>query len=174
MRESGFPSPGLPVTPRDLSVTTVEALRLALQATPSGPPSGGDLRRAVRLPCDEVRGKGLSAEQLLVLLKELWQSLPEGGQLPFGPVRREVLDQIITLYIEEYYAPPEPPGPRTNAEDSGGCTRVLQPPFSRVIRGSVAIGVLAADVRPRGRALCACGGVWETKEGGGPSTTCSR
>ena len=117
MKESGFPSPDLPLTPRNFSDATVEALRRALRAKPDGPPSGGDLRRAVRLLCDEVRGKGLSAEQLLVSFKELWQSLPEAGQLPFGPMRREVLDNIITMCIEEYYATPEPQGPRVNADD---------------------------------------------------------
>lgn len=99
------PSQLSPLAPASLSGETVDALRRALRAHLGRAESDDELRRAVRRMCNELRAKGLQAEQLLVAFKELWQSLPEAQQLPFGPPRYDALDRIITMCIEEYYEP---------------------------------------------------------------------
>jgi len=103
------PSQLSPLAPGALSTDTVDALRRALRARLGRPEQRDDeLRRAVRLMCDELRARGLHAEQLLVAVKELWQSLPEAQQLPFGPPRYDALDHIITMCIQEFYDPRPP------------------------------------------------------------------
>ena len=82
----------------------VLALRTALQALlRSGTPDDG-VRHAMELFCAEARRRELRAERVLVLLKEVWQTLPEVRRL--GRAEREqVLAHITTLAIRTYYEP---------------------------------------------------------------------
>jgi hypothetical protein len=52
----------------------------------------------------EARQKGLQAEQLLVMLKELWYSLPAQAGQPGSDVQSRLLQQLIARSIREYYA----------------------------------------------------------------------
>jgi hypothetical protein len=85
------------------SAAAVAALRCGLQAQ-LGPSPNGELRRAVRLLCDEAHRRGLRAEQVIVLLKEAWGSLPDVQVLAPGEERRESLSRIVSLCIDEFYA----------------------------------------------------------------------
>lgn len=80
----------------------VVALRTALQAhLRSGAPDDGG-RRAVTLFCGEARRRGLRAEEVLVLLKDVWRSLPEVRRL--GRTQREqALARLTTLTIRTFY-----------------------------------------------------------------------
>jgi hypothetical protein len=86
------------------SDAAVVAVRSALQAQLRGESSSQDLQRAIRLMCEEARRKDLRAEQLLIVFKRAWHSLPEVEQLPRGLERTDLLNHVISLCIDEFYA----------------------------------------------------------------------
>ena len=94
--------------PKTLSATSIGALRLWLQTQRSGAMSGhpvshGDVQRAMRLVCNEVRRRGLPVERLIVLLKEQWFTLTDDGD--GGSLKsRDALEEIIRTCIDEFYA----------------------------------------------------------------------
>jgi len=100
---------GAALPPRVLSGAGVVALRSALQAQLRGEWPDGALRRAIRAMCDEAHRNGLRAEQLLVILKDAWSSLPEVARLSPGGTRERLLDRIVTMCVEEFYGPQDVP-----------------------------------------------------------------
>jgi hypothetical protein len=93
---------------KTLSATSIGALRLWLQTQRSGAMSGrpisdNDVRRAMRLVCNEVRRRGLPVERLIILLKEQWFTLTDDGD--GGSLKsRDALEEIIRTCIDEFYA----------------------------------------------------------------------
>ena len=61
-------------------------------------------RAALRELCDAARGAELRAEQLLILLKEVWRDLPEARLAAYDD-GRATFTRLVTLCIREYYAP---------------------------------------------------------------------
>ncbi len=47
----------------------------------------------------------MHVERLIILLKELWNTLPSDGDGMAVMHARDVFDQIVHACIEEYYAP---------------------------------------------------------------------
>jgi hypothetical protein len=91
----------------------VLALRTALQALlRSGAPEES-VRRAVSLFCAEARRREMRAERVLVVLKDVWRSLPEVRRL--GRAQSELaLAHLTTLTIRTFYETQPPvaaPGP---------------------------------------------------------------
>jgi hypothetical protein len=63
------------------------------------------LRAALRQVCTEARRAGLRAEELLVIIKEVWSALPAGiSRLP-SVHGDERLNYVISTCVDEYYAP---------------------------------------------------------------------
>jgi hypothetical protein len=93
---------------KTLSASSISALRLWLQTQRSSALSGrpirrGDVQRAMRLVCDEVRRRGLPVERLIILLKEQWFTLTDDGD--GGSLKsRDALEEIIHTCIDEFYA----------------------------------------------------------------------
>jgi hypothetical protein len=79
------------------------ALRAALQGHLRQPVPDHTLRRALHALCIDARARNLRPEQLIVIFKQVWSSLPE-IQNRSGNRRQELLDRIVTMCIEEYYA----------------------------------------------------------------------
>ena len=86
-----------------MSAAAVGALRCALQAQLRHPSSDGSRRQVLRLLCDDARERGMQVEQVIILLKQAWLSLPE-IRAPGGGLHSEQLSRIVGLCIEEYYA----------------------------------------------------------------------
>ena len=64
------------------------------------------LRTSLRQVCTDARRSGLRAEQLLVLIKDVWSGLPAGiARLP-SVHGDERLNYVITTCVDEYYAQP--------------------------------------------------------------------
>jgi hypothetical protein len=81
------------------------ALRLALDdADRGGDASMGELRTTIRRACQSARESGLRAEQLLIIVKEVWRELPEARHVPHSDAD-DVLARVITLCVNEYYTP---------------------------------------------------------------------
>jgi hypothetical protein len=62
-----------------------------------------DLRAPLRQVCTEARRSGLRAEQLLVIIKDVWSGLPAGiAHVPsvHGDAR---LNYVISTCVDEYY-----------------------------------------------------------------------
>jgi hypothetical protein len=60
------------------------------------------VRRALRPICRAARERGMLAEQLVLLCKEEWRSLPESLRMERG-ASEQTIAAAITLCIEEYY-----------------------------------------------------------------------
>ena len=59
------------------------------------------LRAATRALAADAAARGLRAEELVIAFKQLWTSIPE-----LSPIRRHtrpVVDELVTLCINEYY-----------------------------------------------------------------------
>lgn len=85
----------------DLSVLACHALGTALDK--SQPSADHEIRIALRELCDAAHTNGMRAEQVLVLLKDAWRSLPEARSAPRDE-QQSVLAFVIGLCIKEFYA----------------------------------------------------------------------
>ena len=92
----------LPSGPTGLvSADTVAALREAISRLGVAG-LNGELRAALNQLSDEARAKGVRAEQLIILLKQVWNGLPMLS-VPRDE-RTRMLERVVTLCINEYYA----------------------------------------------------------------------
>lgn len=89
-----------------------EMLRAALLEVVDGKISRDDLRAPVRRLCVVAHSEEMPAEQLLIRFKEIWAGLPQLAGLPRGRQRNDLMAQLATMCIEEYYRPsPDRAGP---------------------------------------------------------------
>jgi hypothetical protein len=95
-----------PMPPYALAQETVDAVRRALQcharAAASDPAS--ELRTALHALAREAREKAVPPEQLLITLKNVWQSLPEVGSARDSNEQTRMLQRVVTICIKEYFA----------------------------------------------------------------------
>jgi len=89
--------------PVALSEQTIDAVRAALLAYIDDPSRGEPLRAALRAMADEARSRRVLAEQLLVVLKDIWYSLPSVGRMREQTDQVHLLQRIVTMCIKEYY-----------------------------------------------------------------------
>jgi hypothetical protein len=91
--------------PPTLDAETVAAVRAALTRYAVEGDHTAELRELLMRVAAEARAKGILAERLLVLLKEIWSSLPEVRHAERGSVAQQhaLLQRLITRCIEQYY-----------------------------------------------------------------------
>lgn len=82
------------------------ALRDALLDVVDGKSKLSELREPVRQLCALAHSEEMSAEQILIRFKEIWASLPPLAGLPRGRQRNDLMAQVATMCIEEFYRPP--------------------------------------------------------------------
>jgi hypothetical protein len=87
----------------NLDSHTIEALRVALTKSATDGNHSDDLRGVLCKASDDARQKGLPAERLLVILKDLWYSLPEVSNAT-STSQNALLQELISRCIQEYYA----------------------------------------------------------------------
>ncbi|HEX6057955.1 MAG TPA: hypothetical protein VFZ11_02970 [Gemmatimonadaceae bacterium] len=85
------------------------ALRSALgaelrEAQPGAAVPTARLRHGLRLLCDAARDRGVRAEQLVVVIKHAWSTLPEAQWRPDSDRGLPLLERVVSMCIEEYYA----------------------------------------------------------------------
>jgi hypothetical protein len=104
---------GNPLTPRTIPESTISALRELLvrmvrdepQANAEGLARAGDeVRRALRDLCDNARENRVRVEQLVIAIKQGWSSLHSDHPRTRSAGPDELLNQVITLCIDEYYS----------------------------------------------------------------------
>jgi hypothetical protein len=85
------------------SERALTALRSAMQGHLRETVSDDALRRALQPLCIDARRRAVRPEKLILALKNVWGALPELQER--NAIRRpELLDRIVTICIEEYYA----------------------------------------------------------------------
>ena len=92
----------------ELRALALAVLRHSIAGADDTRVPGEQIRSKVRQLCDAARSREIRAEQLLILTKEAWRELPEARRS--NPQHtRAMLDRVITLLIDEYYAPQHRP-----------------------------------------------------------------
>ena len=87
-----------------ISDETLTALRIALQQRLSGATGDAEIRQALRAMSAEARAESLRVEQVIVALKRVWESLPEVRRASDRQEQNRLLERVVTLCIQEYYA----------------------------------------------------------------------
>jgi len=90
--------------PAALAEETISAVRSALVEYVDAPTRGDQLRAALHMMAAEARAKSIPPEQLLVVSKDIWYSLP-GVRCMSEPAEQvRLLQRVVTMCIKEYYA----------------------------------------------------------------------
>ena len=91
--------------PPSLDAETIDAVRAAMARYVRDGTDSPELREVLRRVATEARAKGIQAERLLVVLKEIWGALPEVRHAERGDVsgQNTLLQRLITRCIHQYY-----------------------------------------------------------------------
>ncbi len=87
-----------------LSPETIEAVRAALNTYVDSPHSGERLGRALHAMTAEARDHAMVPEQLIIILKDIWYSLPRVRSINDAGEHVRLLQRVVTMCIKEYYA----------------------------------------------------------------------
>ena len=87
-----------------LSAAVTDALESALQKFLIDANEVATLEPALRRIATEAREKKMRAEELLVLLKDVWFGLPQIRKMPEGQNQNRLLQRVVTLCIRQYYS----------------------------------------------------------------------
>lgn len=90
--------------PPDLDPNTIADLRAALQSSADRGSHGDELRDVLCRAATEARTKGIHAERLLIVLKDIWHSLPTIAGAPSHDVSHALLQELVSRCIHEYYS----------------------------------------------------------------------
>ena len=74
------------------------------QSADAAPDQRRELRASLREICGDARRAGLRAEQLLVLIKDVWSAMPVGISRVQSVHGDERLNYVISTCVDEYYA----------------------------------------------------------------------
>jgi transcriptional regulator len=86
-----------------LETETLDALRSVMDSAVRKGDHVDELHDVLLRAAAEARVKGIHAEQLLVILKDLWYSLPELRRVSNTERQAALLQQLISRCIEHYY-----------------------------------------------------------------------
>lgn len=87
-----------------LSAETVSNLTAALRRYAANETDIATIQPALRAVAAEARERKVQAEQLLVLLKEVWFGLPNVQGAANAEEQHQLLQRVVTLCIREYYS----------------------------------------------------------------------
>ena len=87
-----------------LEADTLEALRSVMQRAMRRGDHDQELQQVLSRAATEARDKDIHAEQLLVMMKDLWHSLPDVRQAEDTDRQTELLQELISRCISQYYA----------------------------------------------------------------------
>jgi hypothetical protein len=87
-----------------LAPETVEALRQSLSRSARQGNHSEDLRSLLCDAAAEARAKGIPAERLLLILKDIWYRLPQVASATSSDAENALLQELISRCIQQYYA----------------------------------------------------------------------
>jgi hypothetical protein len=88
----------------ELSAESVSELTAALERYARNDADIAAIQPALRLVAEEARLKKVHAEQLLVLLKDVWFGLPVVKSAGDTETQHRLLQRLVTMSIREYYS----------------------------------------------------------------------
>ena len=86
-----------------LEAPTLDALRAVMQRAMRKGDHGVELQEVLARAATEAREKDIHAEQLLVIMKDLWHSIPDLRAADTDR-QNELLQELISRCITQYYA----------------------------------------------------------------------
>lgn len=98
-------APDLTPTPPSLAAESTARLRAVMAEFARNGNRTESLHDVLCAVAAEARDRHIRAEQLLVLLKELWAELPEVRRALDPKDKAALLQRLIKWCIEEYYGP---------------------------------------------------------------------
>jgi|SRR4051812_40078700 hypothetical protein len=90
--------------PSRLDDASIDLLRSALRDYLQDSKDPGKLQPSLLHIASEARTKEMLPEQLLVVLKEVWSSLPEVRSMTNTREQINLLQRVVTMCIKEYYS----------------------------------------------------------------------
>lgn len=90
-------------TPSRMDGEIIDAVREALREY-LGTGSSSALQHALVRLATEAREKSILPEQLLIMLKDTWNALPEVRAMTDTPQQIRLLQRVVTMCIKEYYS----------------------------------------------------------------------
>ena len=97
MAHDSTPGPGA------LDPETIDAVRSALVQYVATPADSELLRRALDAMAAEAHEKSILPEQLLIVLKDVWNSLPSVRAMSDPSEQIRLLQRAVTICIRAYY-----------------------------------------------------------------------
>ena len=88
----------------NLDPTTIHQLRTTLARSIAHGNHQEELRGLLCTAAEQARDRGIQAERLLIILKDIWYSLPELASARPPGVENELLQELISRCIQEYYS----------------------------------------------------------------------
>ena len=102
MQGHGSPSQHTELGPA-LSAETMFSLRAAFASHARSEANNDELRHALGLLAREAQSTRLRAEELIIVLKALWRSLPEVQQTTNRTEQNLLHERLVSMCIQEYY-----------------------------------------------------------------------
>ena len=93
-----------PPPPSRLDDDTVAAVRGALRAYLANPDESSGIQVALLRMAAEARERAILPEQLLVVLKDAWSTLPEVRTMTDASEQVRLMQRVVTMCIKEYYS----------------------------------------------------------------------
>lgn len=90
--------------PSRLDDDTVATVRDALRAYLAMPSNATALQGALTRMSAEARDRDMLPEHLLVVLKDVWGTLPEVRMMTDAGQQVRLLQRVVTMCIKEYYS----------------------------------------------------------------------
>jgi hypothetical protein len=90
--------------PSRLDDETINAVRIALRAYLRDTGDPGALQVSLLTMASEARARGILPEQLLIVLKDVWNALPEVRSMRDPREQTGLLQRVVTMCIKEYYS----------------------------------------------------------------------
>jgi hypothetical protein len=94
-----------PTPPSRLDDETVAAVRVALRAYLANVGDSAPLRDALLRMSMQARERSMLPEQLLIVLKDVWSTLPEVRAMTDAGEQVKLMQRVVTMCIKEYYSP---------------------------------------------------------------------
>jgi hypothetical protein len=83
---------------------TVSAVRQALRTYLKDSRDASALQASLLRMANEARARKILPEQLLIVLKDVWNSLPEVRSMTDAHEQIAMLQRVVTMCIKEYYS----------------------------------------------------------------------